>query len=161
MLNIESTEGAHVSRHLGELTLRGGVGGGWIDTELAFPDVVVPARIEIDHPTRFNEDVVGVIDTILDYLSYLDNAARSTIKAGLRSNQSTPSQLFRSWKNTSAGKSGDTDSFIGHLSPSFVTILPDAGKASLDRFVIEYSTAGVTTNQKVKVHFKEGIGPEL
>lgn len=144
------------SRHLGEITLEGGVGGGWMDTTVDVDATPVPFRLEIDFPGRFDESVVNKIDLALDSLAALDGLARQTIAAAVSRIDSAPGRLFESWN-----QSGDVEEFLQALRPSKINLLPDGGRNSADRVVMEYRLPGSAANEKVNVRFREGIGPEL
>ena len=144
------------SRHLGEIVLEGGAGGGWFDATVEVAGAQVPFRLEIDYPGAFTDDVVKKIDMALDALSSLDDGARQLITAAAQQSDSAPAQLLESWTQP-----GTTEDFVRLLKPSNITMLPDGGRHSLDRVVMVYRLPDAPANEKITVRFREGIGAEL
>ena len=144
------------SRHLGEIVLEGGPGGGWLDTTVEVAGAQVPFRLEIDYPGRFDEKTVNKIDLALDSLVALDKGARTLITTALQQSDSAPAQLFEKWTQP-----GSADDFVQQLHPTKITLLPDGGRDTLDRIVMVYQLPGAPSSEKITVRFKERIGAEL
>lgn len=144
------------SRHLGEISLEGGVGGGWLDATIEIGESGVPFRLEIDHPGQFDEEVVRKIDIALDGLEYIDTFSRQTIMGAVRQSDSAPARLYEAWVGH-----GGLDDFVKQLAPTHMTLLPDGGRNNRDRVVIEYRLPDSQPSAKITVRFRDGIGPEL
>jgi hypothetical protein len=145
------------STRLGTIELDNGV----MDTVFEHEGVEIPLRLEIDAPEAFDEKVVMKIDLALGGFAPLDLLARELITTAAGRATSAAAQLLTSWRqNILFGSDDSPEAFIRALRPVHVTLLPDGGKASLDRLVVLYASAEVPTS-KIAVRFKEGIGPEL
>ena len=149
------------SRHLGPITLEGGAGGGTLDAQVPFAGSVLPVRIEIDYPERFDERVLNDIDMVLDSLEFVDNLARDTIAGGLRREDSAPAQMFRAWQERQSGRDEASAEFLQTLRPTKMVILPDGGSVSRNRVSVDYSLDDGSVPGKVTVRFLEPTGPEL
>ena len=149
------------SRHLGVITLTGGVGGGWADSTVELAGSSVPFRLEIDFPGRFNELVVRNIDLALDSLPSIEELARDTIAGAVRRAGSAPAQLFDFWGSNEGNDENDAAEFLRQLRPTHITLLPDGGPDSVDRIVMTYGMPTSATTDTITVRFRESIGPEL
>lgn len=148
------------SRFLGDLILTGGLGGGVIDTTFQHDGEALPVRIEIDHPTRFDEKIVEDIDRVLQFFNYLDGLARDTIRAGLMVDTSAPSMLLNAWAAEQPNRDS-RDTFIDSLRLRRLRILPDGGRESRERVLMAYTLAEDEFEREIAVRFMEPSGPEL
>jgi hypothetical protein len=143
------------SRNLGQITLEGGAGGGWMDAAVDVAGASVPFRLEIDYPGRFDEDVVRKIDIAIDNLTDLDALARRTMTTAVAQSDSAPARLF-----DSLDSQDDAEAFIARLRPVKITLLPDGGQGSRDRIVFVYALPE-RPSETITVRIREGIGPEV
>lgn len=149
------------SRHLGPIALEGGAGGGTMDAAVKFEGESLPVRLEIDFPDQLSETVVADIDMVLDTLQYLHELAVTTIAAGVKRGGTAPAQMFRAWENKRVGRDGKAEEFLERLELVRMTILPDGGKWSAERIVMNFAMADNSVSGVVKVRFLEPTGPEL
>lgn len=149
------------SRHLGPITLDGGIGGGTVDGKVEYAGEPVTVRVEIDYPERFNEAVLEDIDMVLDNLEFMNGLSMDTIAGGLRRENSSARALFRKWDEGPGRFSGDTATFLKSLRLGHISILPDGGRLSAERVVMTYRLGSTFRVDELTVRFLEPTGPEL
>lgn len=157
----ESDDGVVRSRHLGEIELQGGRGGGWLDATMTLRGAMVPMRLEIDFPDRFDAVLVAKIDMAIDALEFHDDLARQTIAAGLDRAQTAPARLFRAWSRAMPQGADDPERFMEALRPKRILMTPDGGKVNRTRVVMDYALADGVVRGLVTVRFVQPTGPEL
>ncbi|WP_394685076.1 hypothetical protein [uncultured Microbacterium sp.] len=147
------------SRVLGPIELVGGLGGGVFETTTELGGVIVPFRLEVDFPGRFDERHLAQLDAILSGWDRIELMARQALESALRENGSAPSVLFREWVDESGSRDDDTRGFLAVLKPERVTMLWDAPGAHQDRIVMPYRYS--PSADAVVLRFRERVGVEI
>lgn len=120
----------------------------------------LPVRIEIDHPTRFDERVVGAIDFALDGFHRTDELSRQVIQESLTRPGSAPSKLLERWGDPASDDEPDVEEFLRLLVPIATTILPDGGGENLERVQMVYALSDASAPGRITVRFRQGSWPE-
>jgi len=147
------------SRVFGPVELVGGPGGAVFETTTELSGATVPFRLEVDHPSRFDERQLAQLDAILLGWERIDTMAHDALVAALDDPDSAPSALLREWEEESASREGDTRRFLAELKPESVTILWDAPGPHQDRIVMPYSYS--LSADPVVLRFRDRVGVEI
>lgn len=151
-----------VSRVLGPIALRGGLGGGFFESTMQIQHHTVPVTLEIDEPGKFDDNLVETIDAVLGNLDRVQPMVDELLRAGFRNNASAVSRLFETWKSVNSEReSASKESFLTRLMPVKLRFSPDIQSAHADRMAITYRVGGEPHLGEVKVRFIDRFGPEL
>lgn len=151
-----------VSRVLGPIALRGGMGGGSFESTMQIQHHTVPVTLEIDEPGKFDNKLVETIDGVLENLDRVQPMIDEVLRAGFRNDTSAVSQLFEAWKSADAGRQFSTkEEFLARLVPIKLRFSPDIASSHADRMAITYCVGAEPLLGEVKVRFIDRVGAEL
>ncbi|TPW77644.1 hypothetical protein [Schumannella soli] len=146
---------------LGPIRLDGGSGGGWMETRVDLDGASVPLRLEVDHPDRFGEQLVFIIDIALTGLAEIEKMARGAIESELGQSGTAADKLFTAWRQSGFRRREDPNEFLADLSVTQIILLPDGGADQLDRMVFTYRLPDTPAPWKVVVRMKDRVGPVI
>lgn len=151
--------GALVSTHLGPIVLDGGAGGGAMNGAVEHRGRSIPVRLEIDFPSRLDEDVVNKVDRVFDNIDYLQEIAVPVLEQDMRRSGSTVAALAEAW--CSLHPERELAEFPSQLRVRWIMIQPDGESSNVERIRISFSIPNEPLIAPLQVRYMEGIGPEL
>ena len=151
-----------VSRVLGPIALRGGMGGGLYESTMQIQQHTIPVTLEIDEPGKLDDKLVETIDVVLENLDRVQPMIDEVLRAGFRNDASAMSRLFEAWKSADMKRQSSTkEDFLARLVPVKLRFSPDIESSHADRMAITYCIGTEPLLGEVEVRFIDRFGPEL